>query len=308
MTPLARALDDYLSIRRAMGFKLKNAGGLLAQFVAYLDETGADTVTTDRAVSWAILPQGVDSGWWGRRLSAVRGFAAYLHTIDPATEVPPADLLPMGSCRATPYLYSDGDIDALIAAAITLRAPLRAVTYRTLIGLLAVTGLRIGEALRLDRGDIDWSHGLLLVRDGKFGKSREIPLHETTVRALENYLHQRDRLHPAPRGPAVFISSTGNRLLYSDAQCTFHHLVVGVGLTARSASCRPRPHDLRHTFAVRTLLDAYRLGGDVGLRLTLLSTYLGHVDPAATYWYLSAAPELLALAAQRLERSIGCRP
>ena len=308
MTPLTRALDDYLSIRRAMGFKLKNAGGLLAQFVAYLDETGADTVTTDRAVSWAMLPQGVDPGWWGRRLSAVRGFAAYLHTIDPATEVPPADLLPIGSRRATPYLYSDGDIDALIAATATLRLPLRALTYRTLIGLLAVTGLRIGEALRLDRGDIDQEHGLLLVRNSKFGKSREIPLHETTVRALDNYLHQRDRLHPAPRGPAVFITTTGNRLLYGDAQGTFHHLVLGVGLTPRSASCRPRLHDLRHAFAVRTLLDAYRCGDDVQLRLTLLSTYLGHVDPAATYWYLSAAPELLAFAAQRLERSIGGRP
>lgn len=308
MTPVTRALADYLSIRRAMGFKLKNAGGLLAQFVAYLDETGADTVTTDRAVSWAMLPQGVDPGWWGRRLSVVRGFAAYLHTIDPATEVPPADLLPIGSRRATPYLYSEHDIASVIAAAAALRLPLRALTYRTLIGLLAVTGLRIGEALRLDRGDIDRSHGLLLVRDGKFGKSREIPLHETTVRALDNYLHQRDRLHPAPRGPAVFIITTGNRLLYGDAQCTFHHLVQSAALTPRSASCRPRLHDLRHTFAVRTLQDAYRCGGDVQLRLTLLSTYLGHVDPAATYWYLSAAPELLAFAAQRLERSIGGRP
>jgi integrase len=192
-----------------------------------------------------------------------------------------------------------------MAAAAALRLPLRAATYRTLIGLLAATGLRIGEALRLDRGDIDWSHGLLLVRDSKFGKSREIPLHETTLRALDNYLHQRDRLHPALRGPAVFISTTGNRLLYSDAQCTFHHLVLSAALMPRSASCRPRLHDLRHTFAVRTLQDAYRCGGDVQLRLTLLSTYLGHVDPAATYWYLSAAPELLAFAAQRLERSIG---
>lgn len=305
MTSLARALADYLLIRRTLGFKLKNAGELLAQFVTYLEQTGVDTVTTDRAVTWAMLPQGVDPSWWGRRLSAVRGFAAYLHTIDPSAEVPPADLLPMGSRRATPYLYSEHDIVSLMAAAAALRLPLRAATYETLIGLLAVTGLRIGEALRLDRGDIDWSHGLLLVRDSKFGKSREIPLHETTVWALDNYLHQRDRLHPAPRGPAVFISTTGNRLTYADAQCTFHHLVQSAGLTPRSASCRPRLHDLRHTFAVRTLQDAYRSDSDVGLRLTLLSTYLGHVDPAATYWYLSAAPELLAFAAERLERSIG---
>ena len=305
MTPLARALADYLSMRRALGFKLKNAGELLAQFVTYLDETGADTVTTDRAVSWATLPQGVDPNWWGRRLSAVRGFAAYLHTIDPATEVPPADVLPMGSRRATPYLYSEDDIASVMAAAAALRLPLRAATYRTLIGLLVASGLRIGEALRLDRGDIDWSHGVLAVRNSKFGKSREIPLHETTLRALESYLDQRDRLHPALRGPAVFISTTGNRLLYADAQCTFHKLVQSAGLRPRSASCRPRLHDIRHTFAVRTLQDAYRLGADVHLRLTLLSTYLGHVDPDATYWYLSAAPELLAFGAERLERLIG---
>lgn len=305
MTPLARALADYLSMRRALGFKLKNAGELLAQFVTYLDETGADTVTTDRAVSWATLPQGVDPHWWGRRLSAVRGFAAYLHTIDPATEVPPADVLPMGSRRATPYLYSEEDIASLMVAAAALRLPLRAATYQTLIGLLAASGLRIGEALRLDRGDIDWNHGLLLVKNSKFGKSREIPLHETTLRALESYLDQRDRLHPALRGPAVFISTTGNRLLYADAQYTFHQLVQSAGLRPRSASCRPRLHDIRHTFAVRTLQDAYRCGADVQLRLTLLSTYLGHVDPDATYWYLSAAPELLAFGAERLERLIG---
>jgi integrase len=308
MTPLAKALADYLSIRRAMGFKLEHAGRLLAQFVTYLEKAGAETVTTDRAMSWAMLPQGADPSWWGQRLSMVRGFAAHLRTIDPATEVPPADLLPIRWRRANPYLYSDGDIAALVAATATLRFPLRAATYQTLIGLLAVTGLRIGEALRLDRGDIDWDHGLLLVRDTKFGKSRMIPLHETTVQALHDYLHLRDRLHPAPRGrPAVFISTTGSRLLYDSVHRTFRRLVRNAGLTARSASCRPRLHDLRHTFAVRTLLDAYRSGDDVHVRLTLLSTYLGHVDPGATYWYLSSSPELLALAAQRLESSIGGR-
>ena len=184
MTPLARALADYLIIRRAMGYKLKHAGRLLPQFVTYLEQTGAETVTTDLTLSWAMLPQGVDPSWWGQRLSMVRGFAAYLHTIDPATEVPPADLLPIRSRRATPYLYSDDDIAALVAAVTTLRFPLRAATYQTLIGLLAVTGLRIGEALRLDRGDIDWDHGLLLVRDTKFGKSRMIPLHETDLHPL----------------------------------------------------------------------------------------------------------------------------
>jgi integrase/recombinase XerD len=234
----------------------------------------------------------------------VRGFAAYLHTLDPTAAVPPAGLLPAGSRRATPYLYSDDQIAALIAAADTLRFALRTATYRTLIGLLAVTGMRVGEAIRLDRDDIDDTHGVLLVHDSKFGKSRELPLHPSTLRALRDYERARDRLCPSPNTPAVLVSTAGTRLLYYNVSWTFLKLVRRAGLRPRSASCRPRLHDLRHTFAVRTILDAYRSGGDVHARLALLSTYLGHVDPAKTYWYLSAAPELMALAGRRLERHL----
>lgn len=307
MTPLTQALADYLTIRRALGYKLERAGKLLGQFVAYLNEVGADTVTTEQALAWATMPSSADPNWLAHRLSAARRFAAYLHTVDPAAEVPPADLLPARPQRATPYLYSAGDIPALIAAAGTLRSPLRAATYQALIGLLAVTGLRVGEAIRLDRDDIDWNHGLLIVRNSKFGKSREIPLHETTVRALRDYSRERDQLYCSPSVPAVFISTAGTRLLYCNVNWTFLRLVHGAGLKPRSGSCRPRLHDLRHTFAVRTLLEAYQTGSDVKVRLSLLSTYLGHVDPGATYWYLSAAPELLALAGQRLDDHLGDR-
>ncbi len=194
-----------------------------------------------------------------------------------------------------------------MAAAGTLRSPLRAATYQTLIGLLAVTGLRVGEAIRLDRDDIDWNQGLLIVRNSKFGKSREIPLHETAVRALRDYSRERDQLYRAPSVPAVFISTAGTRLLYCNVNWTFLRLVHRAGLKPRSGSCRPRLHDLRHSFAVRTLLEAHQSGSDVKVRLSLLSTYLGHVDPAATYWYLSAAPELLALAGHRLDDHLGGR-
>ncbi len=308
MTSLAQALADYLTIRRALGYKLERAGKLLGQFVAYLNDVGVDTVTTDQTLAWATMPSGADPNWLAHRLLVVRGFAAYLHTIDPAAEVPPADLLPVRPCRATPYLYSDGDIAALIAATGTLRSPLRAATYQALIGLLAVTGLRIGEAIRLDRDDIDWDHGLLIVRNSKFGKSREIPLHETAVRALRDYSRERDQLFRAPSVPAVFISTAGTRLLYCNVNWTFLRLVRRAGLMPRSGSCRPRLHDMRHSFAVRTLLEAYQAGSEVKVRLSLLSTYLGHVDPGATYWYLSAAPELLALAGQRLDDHLGGRP
>jgi integrase len=307
MSPLRQALVDYLMVRRALGYKLDRAGKLLIQFVAYLEGIGAETVTTERALAWAVLPASGKVSWWAHRLSVARGFAGYLHALNPASEVPPTDLLPNRPCRATPYLYSENDIAALLVAAGSLRSPLRVATHETLIGLLAVTGLRVGEAIRLDRSDLDFDHGGLTVRASKFGKSREVPLHPTTLDALHRYLCHRDRLHPHPATPAVFISTAGTRLLYCNVNWTFLKLVRRAGLKVRSPSCRPRLHDLRHTFAIRTLLDYYGDGGDVQARLPLLSTYLGHVDPAATYWYLSAAPELLGLAARRLERHFGGR-
>jgi integrase len=307
MSPLRQALADYLAVRRSLGYKLARPEKLLGQFITYLEDAGTGTVTTGHALAWATLPAGNQS-WHALRLSAVRGFAAYLRTIDPSTEVPPADLIPWRPCRATPYLYSEADIAALIAAAASLRFQLRVATYQTLIGLLAVTGMRVGEAIRLDRPDLDIASAVLTVRESKFGKSRLVPLHPTTASALRGYLRLRNRLHPQPTTPAVFISPAGTRLLYCNVQWTFARLARRAGLQPRSASCRPRIHDLRHSFAVASLLDAYAAGQDGQVRLTLLSTYLGHVDPSATYWYLSAAPELLALAGQRLEDHLAGLP
>ncbi len=253
----------------------------------------------------ATLPPNGASDWWAQRLSVVRAVARHLHAIDPAHEVPPADLLPGHSHRATPYLYSDADIAALMAAARELRSPLRAATFETLVGLLAVSGLRIGEALRLDRDDVDLVEGVLAVRLTKFGKSREVPVHASTTDALAAYARERDRLCPRPDGPAFFVSTAGTRLLYCNAHLAWLELVRRAGLQPRSATCRPRPHDLRHGFAVATLLRWYRDGADVAARMPMLSTYLGHVHPANTYWYLTAAPELLNLVVVRLEASFG---
>jgi len=235
----------------------------------------------------------------------VRGFASHLHTIDPATEVPPADLLPWQRCRATPYLYSDDEVAALVTAATSLQTPYRVLTYQTLIGLLAVTGMRVGEALALDRDDIDMTHGVLTVRLTKFGKSRELPVLASTVEALGRYLGHRDRPRAAASIAAAFISTSGTRLVYANVLWTFQRLLRRAGITRRSAACRPRLHDLRHRFAVQTMLDAYRQDENAEARIAILSTYLGHVNPKATYWYLSAAPELMQLAADRLERHLG---
>lgn len=303
MSPLRQHLAEYLTLRRALGYKLARTEKLLAQFISYLDAIGASTITIKDAVAWATLPAG-SQVWWAMRLSAVRGFAGYLHTLDERCQVPPSDLFRRRPRSRVPYLYSDLELDALLAATATISSPLRAATFRTLIGLLAVTGMRIGEAIAADRDDVDRQHGLLIVRHGKFGKTRPLPLHQSTMDALAGYLERPDRPQ-RPRSPALFLSTVGTRLYYPDVNRTFTMLVARAGLMARSARCSPRIHDLRHSFAVQTLLDCYRAGVDVDARLPLLSTYLGHVNPASTYWYLTGAPELLALAGQRLQTSLG---
>lgn len=305
MNPLRQALHDYLAVRRALGFTLNKPEKLLAQLLTYVEQRGETHLRITTMLAWPTRPADAHRSWSSYRLSVVRGFASHVHALDPASEVPPSDLLPWRRCRATPYLYSDDELAALIGAATSLQTPHRILTYRTLIGLLAVTGMRVGEAIALDRQDLDVAERVITVRMTKFGKSRELPVHASTVEALQHYLRDRDRPRAAGRIPAVFVSTAGTRLCYPNVQWTFHRLVRRAGLTARSAACRPRLHDLRHRFAICTMLDAYRQGQDAGARLALLSTYLGHVDPKATYWYLSAAPELLQLAGDRLERGLG---
>jgi integrase len=302
MTPLEQQIDDYMAIRRSLGFRLTSEHRLLGDFAAFMHAAGASTVTIDLALRWATTPTGVGHAYLAQRMRAVRGFARYLHGIDPATEIPPLELLPARRHRPTPHIYSEAEIGALMAAARTLRPALRAATTETLIGLLACTGLRVGEAFTLDRADIDPDNRLLRIRDSKFGKSREVLIHDSTLAALNAYLERRDRLRPGGDRVCVFVSSRGTRLNHNATQRAFDQVRRAAGVTGSSPGRWPRAHDLRHTFAVNTLLGWYRNGDDVAAKLPLLSTYLGHVDPAATYWYLSAAPELLGLAAHRLER------
>jgi integrase len=300
MSSLRLQIAGYLAVRRSLGFRMARPEKLLAQFAGYLEQAGAVTVTTEHALAWAVLPGGHPS-WHAYRLAVVRGFAAWLRTVDPAAEIPPAGLIPARKPRATPYLYTDDEVAALMAAAESLRTPLRTATYRTLIGLLAATGMRVGETIGLDRGDADLDDGVLTVRDGKHGKSRLVPLHETTARALRDYLRKRDGLCPDATTKAVLISPAGTRLIYCNVHATWKKLAITAGLRPRSGNCRPRIHDLRHSFAVRTMLDAYEAGLDGQAALAVLSTYLGHVNPKATYWYLTASPELMAAAGRRLD-------
>jgi integrase len=308
MSGLRQALLDYLTLRRSLGYKLRRPEKLLQQFLDYLEAAGVATITTEHALAWACLPRERDSGWRSQRLSVVRSFAKYLHNLDMDAEVPPRDSLAGRPQRASPYLYTEQEIVALIEAARTLSSPLRVATYQTLIALLAVTGMRIGEAINLDHDDFDARDGVLIIRHAKFNKTRELPLHATTVAALRHYLARCDRRRLRARSPALLVSPAGTRLLYCNVQWTFRRLARQAGLVARTRACRPRIHDLRHSFAVHTLIDAYREGVDTQQRLTVLSTYLGHVDPTGTYWYLSASPELLGRAADRLEKYGGAKP
>lgn len=305
MTALAEAAEEYLAIRRSLGHDLAEAHWLLPRFVAYLDQIGAPTVTVAAALTWARQPgDHPDSTMPPRRMTIARGFARYLSGLDSRTEIPPQGLIPSRQRWRPPFLFSTADIDALMAQARRMRWRLPAASHETLLGLLAATGMRVGEALKLDRGDIDWTDAVLLIRQSKFGKSRLVPVLPGTLAALRRYTAVRDELSPTPATRSFFVSVRGTRLIYPVVQQVFRRLCDAAGIGTASARV-PHIHGLRHSFAVATLLEWYRAGDDIEARLPTLSTYLGHRDPRSTYWYLSAAPELLALAAGRLELSRG---
>lgn len=309
---LPKALENYLALRRALGFKLEIDGRLLAQFVCFLKEQSASHITTELAVRWATKPRNAQPGEWARRLRMVRIFAEYLSAHDPQTEVPPQKLLPERYQRKPPYIYTDKQVIGLIEAARRLPSivpgttGLRAWTYSTLFGLLAVTGMRDrSEALALDREDVDCACGVITIRGAKFGKSRLVPIHPSTRRVLQRYARFRDRVFPRPKTQSFFVSERGTRLGYWGVLRTFVRLSRQLGLRGSSASRGPRIHDLRHRFAVRTLIGWYRKRVNVDCHILELSTFLGHVKVSDTYWYLSAVPELLRLATARLERNKG---
>lgn len=301
MSALRARAEEYLAMRRALGFKLDSHGSRLMSFVRFCEDRAVTTVTTDLAVDWATSTASDHEAYQARRLDVVRIFARHLQPLDPATEVPPEDVLDRRQWRIPPYLYSTQEVTALMSAARTLRPVFRAVTWRTLIGLLAVTGMRQGEACRLGRDDVDLNEETITIEDSKFGKSRMVFLHPTAAAALRVYSRVRDETFPGAQAGTFLVNTFGRPLDSRNTSKTFAELVTTAGIKAPPGQRAPRLHDLRHVFTVSTLLDWYRDGGDVQARLPILSTWLGHVDPKSTYWYLSAVPELLALAAARLE-------
>ena len=304
MISLRKAVENYLTMRRSLGFKLRDMGHNLHHFVSFMEQQGASIITTDLALRWAQQPLNAQPVHWAARLSFVRSFARYWSATDPRTEVPPMGLLPYRTKRATPYIYSDEQIEQILTSAKNLppTTGLRPWTYYTLFGLLAVTGMRISEVIHLYRNDVDINQALLTVRFTKFSKSRLIPLHPSTVEKLMIYVNRRDQFFPHSTTTAFFLSNQGTPLTDCTVRWTFVKLSRQIGLRKIGDSFGPRLHDLRHRFAVTTLLHWYQSGVDVEQRLPALSTYLGHAHVTDTYWYLSAIPELLALTKDLLEK------
>ncbi len=299
MSALNDVLRKYVTVRRALGTQFREPAVTLGHFVAFLEREGAEFITTDLALRWAMEPQRVQRATWARRLSQVRGFAAWLSGFDPRTEVPPRGLIEARHRRTKPHIFAQKEIEQLMSEAYRLPSPtgLRALTYGTLIGLLAATGLRPGEAPALDVHDVDLTNGILAIRQTKFGKSRFVPLDDSTRAALAHYAQRRDELCPHRGTGAFFVSERGTRLDQRAARRTFAKLSYVIGLRPTAEGRRlgrgPRLQDFRHTFATRRLVEWYRAGLNVEREMPKLATYLGPVSTSNTYWYIEAIPELL---------------
>jgi integrase/recombinase XerD len=304
MKVIKEAIQDYLALRRGLGFKLKKHSRFLEDFALFLEQEGTQRITSRLALEWATQPKEIQQAEWAARLTVVRGFARYWSAIDPTTEIPPEGLLPYRPKRAKPYLYSDEQIQQLLEAAKNMPAPhsLQPWTYHCLFGLLAVTGLRISEALNLLSTDVDWFEGILTIRASKFGKSRLIPLDESSLKILSDYDVRRDALFADRKTPYFFCSRYASRLDEGQVRRVFYFISRQIGIRGATASKGPRLHDFRHRFAVETLLRWHRTGEDVQRRLPILSTYLGHGHVTDTYWYVTGTPELMAAVGQRLDK------
>lgn len=303
MRPVRQAVDDYIRLRRSLGFKLRDMARDLQDFAAFLEEKAAPYVTTELAMEWAMQPADHQPSDWAQRLGYVRVFARHWHATDPRTEIPPTGLLPFRPQRARPYLYSELEIQKLLESALKLSPSqgLRPRTFHCLFGLLAVAGLRISEALKLEQSDVDLGEGILIIRQTKFGKTRLVPLHTSTRDVMDDYARHRDRFLRNASSRCFFLNDHGRRLDGSAVHRTFYDLSRQIGLRAAEDHKGLRLHDFRHRFAVRTLIEWYRSNEDIERRLPVLSTFLGHGHVADTYWYLSVEPELMGLATRRLE-------
>ena len=305
MNSLRQALQEYVDLRRGLGYKMRDEGLLLPRFVIFMEEQNAQHISAKLALEWA-QSGSVQPAEWARRLCFVRGFARHCSATDSLTEIPPPGLLPHRSKRAKPHLYTEDEIRRLLEAALELPVArpsslLRPWVFHGLFGLLSVTGMRLSEALNLELADVDLEREVLTIRGAKFGQWRFVPIHPSTCAVLAEYIQRRAKFFRHPVTTYLFVSRSGTRLDTGRVHRVFYKLSHSIGLRAVGASKGPRLHDFRHRFAVQTLTRWYQAGKDPGREMPLLSNYLGHVCIAGTYWYLSANPELMAQAMTRME-------
>ena len=308
MTSFTERLEQYLALRRRHGGDWTAAAYNLRPFAAFADTEAAEWISVDLFIRWKDQFGSAGTATWNNRLASVRGFTAWLRDIDPRTEVPPKELVPGRYRRPTPHIYSDGEIAQILteAAQLPSRLGLRGETYATLFGLLAVTGLRIGEALGLDDPDVDLDAAVLFVRRGKNDRSRFIPVTDCTAKRLGQYRAARSRIFGTAATAAFFVGENGQRLEIHAAQSNFAKIGQRIGLREKQPGTKfgrgPRLHDMRHTMASKTILDWFRSGRSPDREMYKLSTYLGHLNPGGTWWYIEAVPELLSLASERAEQ------
>jgi integrase len=309
MNTLSSELTRYLTIRRSLGYALNTDERILRRFITFAEQDGAEYIGIECFLRWRATFGRANRQTWARRLGIIRLFAQWLHSMDSRHEVPPQTLIPDRYHRTRPYIYSEDEIRSIVEIAAKLPSAngIRSLTYSILFGLIAVTGLRISEALSLNSADVDLETGVVTLRRGKFGKERLLPLSNSTADRLGVYAMERNRLLGAIPKP-FFVSDRGVRI--TDCAAQYNFAIVGQKMGLRSVQmfhrhgCGPRIHDLRHTFAVRTLVNWYRTGRDPAREMIKLTTYLGHASPEHTYWYIEAVPELLELASRRAEKSL----
>lgn len=304
MCDLKKHLTNYLTLRRSLGYKLEESDKLLNRFISFIEENDARTITVELALAWALLPKNVQPSHWSKRLCMVRLFSQYLISYIPETEVPDSRLLCVKTKRAVPYFYSDKQVKQVLNACFNEQSNgLRHLTFYTLFGLLAVTGCRISELVNLSINDVNLNIGIITIRDTKFGKSRYIPVSSSTKKKLDAYSNHRTIFIKEASKNNFFLSEQGKPLTVNCVETFYVRLSKKIGLRNKGDSCGPRIHDFRHTFAIKCLINCYKANADVNQVIPLLATYLGHKKPSDTYWYLTNVPELMALAAQRLEQS-----
>jgi integrase/recombinase XerD len=306
MTRLSKAVQGYLTMRYQLGYKLERATYVLNGFATYAKQKKVSHITTKVALEYATQNHNAAPPSWASRLGIIRRFALYMRLLDPLTEVPPPNLLPYSYRRRSPYIYSDSDILKILKSCnILLNHPLDAKTYYTLLGLIAVTGLRPGEALNLKSDSVDMTLGIITIRDSKFRKTRKVPVHKSTIKKLQEYVKYRDQYFKKKTSTYFFVNKRGYGLQARTVRQIFNKICIHAGLMNKRKHVRPRLMGLRHTFAVKTLENCYLDGLNAEIVMPILSTYLGHENPIHTYWYLSATPELFGLMNARLEKKFG---